>query len=65
MGTSGIMTDSLIGLLSFIMGASIAFFGGYVLTTFSNNVLAIVFALLIAVVGFSLMIQGIKRMGGN
>ena len=63
MGSSGITPDSFIGLLSFIIGASIAFFGGYVLTTFSDNILAIVFALLIAVVGFSLMIQGIKRMG--
>jgi multisubunit Na+/H+ antiporter MnhG subunit len=63
MGLNGIVPDSLIGLLSFIIGASIAFFGGYVLTTFSDNILAIVFALLIAVVGFSLMIQGIKRMG--
>jgi len=63
MGSSPFTSDSLIGLLGFIIGASIAFFGVYVFTSYSDNILAIVFALLIAVVGFSLMIQGIKRMG--
>lgn len=63
MGSSVITLDSLIGLLGFIIGASIAFFGIYVFTTYSDNILAIVFALLISVVGFSLMMQGIRRMG--
>ncbi len=63
MDSNGFTPYSYIGLLSFIVGASIAFFGGYVFTTYSDNILAIIFASLIVVVGFSLMIQGIKRMG--